>query len=115
MTTMTRRTLGKTIAAALGATLIATSAFAAGHSQNHTVKIKGFAFESAELTINAGDTVTFINEDSAPHTATGKNGEFETGRLGKGEEASVKFENAGTFEYFCKFHRKMTAKITVIK
>lgn len=114
MTTMTRRAFGKTIAAAIAATLVANSAFAAGHSQNHTIKIKSFTFDSADLTIKAGDTITFINEDSAPHTATAKNGEFETGRLGKGQEASVKFEKAGVFEYFCKFHRNMTAKITVI-
>ncbi len=44
------------------------------NAEDHTVMIQGFAFEPANLTIAAGDTVTFVNQDNAPHTATDKAG-----------------------------------------
>jgi plastocyanin len=96
----------------LGATipLIAQPARAADHS----VSIKSMTFNPAELTIAAGDTVTFVNEDGAPHTASANDGSFETGRLSKGDAASITFATAGSFDYFCKVHRKMKARITVV-
>src|SRR3954447_3752369 len=38
------------------------------------VTIQNFAFSPATIDINAGDTVTWTNRDSAPHTATGNGG-----------------------------------------
>ena len=34
------------------------------------VTMKGFAFDPATLTVNVGDTVTWTNQDTAPHNAT---------------------------------------------
>jgi plastocyanin len=95
----------------LGATLplIAGPARAADHS----VSIKSMKFSPAELTIAVGDTVTFTNEDGAPHTASANDGSFETGRLSKGASASVTFAAAGTFDYFCNVHKSMKAVIIV--
>lgn len=80
---------------------------------DHVVTIKGFAFEPANLTIAAGDSVTFINEDNAPHTATANNGAFDTGRLGNGGQSKLTFTSAGAFDYFCAVHPNMTASIVV--
>lgn len=113
MTLMTRRAFGKTVAATFGATLIANSAFAAGHSKKHAVVIKGFAFSPASLTIGVGDTVEFTNEDGAPHTATADEGAFDTGTLGKGDTNAVEFTEAGNFKYTCGFHPNMKAEIIV--
>ena len=35
-----------------------------------TVTIQGFQFKPAEIVIKQGGSVTFINKDSTPHTAT---------------------------------------------
>lgn len=113
MTLMTRRTFGKTVAATLGAALIAKSALAAGHATKHAVAIKGFKFSPASLAIKVGDTVVFTNEDGAPHAATADNGAFDTGRMGKGESQSIVFTEAGNIEYFCSVHPNMKASITV--
>ncbi|MEL6920222.1 MAG: cupredoxin family copper-binding protein [Pseudomonadota bacterium] len=98
--------------AAIAAAFIApsTAAFADGHA--HTVTISGFAFEPASLTVNAGDTITFVNEDGAPHTATAA-GVFDTGRLGNGASAAITVSDAGTYDYICSFHPNMRGSIIV--
>lgn len=78
----------------------------------HTVTIQGFAFTPSRLSVAEGDTVTFTNQDNAPHTATASDGAFDTGRLNGGESASVTIPASGTFDYFCKFHPNMTGQIT---
>lgn len=97
-------------------TLLATGALLVSatlaHAADHTVTITGFAFQPANLTIAAGDSVTFVNKDGAPHTATQKGG-FDTGRLKRNAQAKLTFPAAGSFGYFCKFHRKMKGQITV--
>lgn len=102
MTVITRR-------ASLALAALAFSALPA-FAADHTVTIQGFAFSPAALTVAAGDTVTFVNQDSAPHTATG--GGFDTGRLNKGQSAKVTIGAAGEFAYKCNFHPSMTGVIT---
>ncbi|MGV8831762.1 MAG: cupredoxin domain-containing protein [Devosia sp.] len=86
----------------------ATPAFAA----DHLVEIQGMKFSVPALEVAIGDTVTFTNADAAPHTATAKDGTFDTGRLAKGESATVTISEAGSFDYFCVVHPMMKANIT---
>jgi plastocyanin len=95
------------IAAAALSVVFATSAFAA----DHAVSISGMKFNPPTLEVAAGDTITFTNEDSAPHTATANDGAFDTGRLGKGESATVTIGVAGTFDYICKIHPSMKGQV----
>ncbi len=94
-------------AATLFTVLAAASAFAA----DHAVTIKGMKFSPATLSVKAGDTVTFTNQDSAPHTATAK-GAFDTGRLNKGQSKRITIGSAGSFAYICTIHPMMKGKIT---
>lgn len=79
---------------------------------DHAVTIKGFAFSPATLAVAPGDTVTFTNEDSAPHTATAADGSFDTGRLNKGGSATVTIGGAGDHAYKCNFHASMKGTIS---
>lgn len=92
----------------LSSMLASSAAFAA----NHKVMIKGMAFSPAVISVAVGDTITFTNMDSAPHTATAKNGAFDTGRLTKGKSADVKISSAGDVDYFCAVHPSMKAKVS---
>lgn len=74
--------------------------------------IKDFKFVPAEIVVSKGTTITWRNQDSAPHTATSA-GNFDSGRLGTGDEWNYKFENAGTFEYICTLHPYMKGKVIV--
>tara|TARA_R110002073_G_scaffold41933_2_gene118084 strand:+ start:131 stop:475 length:345 start_codon:yes stop_codon:yes gene_type:complete len=109
----TRRDALRLGAALVALPLGATVARAAADATVHTVVIKEFSFNPADLAIKAGDSVTFINEDSVRHTATDTNGAFDTGLLSKGQEGTVTFGSAGQFSYLCRPHPRMRGTITI--
>jgi plastocyanin len=76
----------------------------------HTVKIVNFAFDPPSLSVAAGDTVVFVNQDQAPHTATARDGAFDTGRLAPGQSARVEITR-GSHDYFCQIHPAMTGQV----
>ncbi len=66
------------------------------------------------LTIKAGTTVTWTNEDDqALHTVTAVDGSFDSGFLGVGESWSYTFDTPGEYEYLCTPHPWMRAKVIV--
>lgn len=112
MTDTTRRAaIASLLAAPLA--LAVGRVHAASHATAHAVTIEGFAFSPAELTVAVGDTITFTNNDGAPHTATALEGSFDTGRLNRGESGEITLTAAGSFDYKCSFHPAMTGTITV--
>jgi plastocyanin len=102
-----------------GGTPAATPSSSAGGSSSTSpaaggtaVSIANFAFSPAEVTIKAGDTVTWTNNDSAPHTVTGA--DFDSGQLAQGATFSQTFPTAGSFSYKCTIHPSMApGKVTV--
>ncbi|HEV2875003.1 MAG TPA: plastocyanin/azurin family copper-binding protein, partial [Thermoleophilaceae bacterium] len=64
-----------------------------------SVTISDFQFAPASITIDAGDTVTWINEGPTPHSATADDGSFDTGIQDQGGSASHTFDEAGSFSY----------------
>jgi plastocyanin len=86
---------------------------------DEVVELVGFAFAPGELTISAGTSVTFVNEDAAPHTAThGSNGVAADGalfdeRLASGAGGTVTFDEPGTYQVTCTIHPAMNMTITV--
>lgn len=77
------------------------------------VKIQGFAFDPTPLTVNVGDTVTWTNNDTAPHNATADDGTFKTPDLQQGQSASVTMTKPGTFAYICTIHPRMKGTVIV--
>jgi plastocyanin len=77
------------------------------------VEIKSFAFNPASITVPAGTTVTWTNQDLAPHTATADDGSFDTGRLEQGQSGTVTFDKPGTYTYTCTFHPNMKGTVVV--
>lgn len=75
------------------------------------VEMTRLKFAPADTEIPVGGTVTFVNLDLVPHTATGA--AFDTGTLRKDERKEIAFPAAGEFSYLCKFHRHMTGRIVV--
>lgn len=78
-----------------------------------TVTIRDFLYFPEDLTINAGATVTWVNEDAAPHDATDNNDAWATEVLDEGESGSITFAEAGVFPYYCSVHPFMTATVSV--
>jgi len=77
-----------------------------------TVEIQDFTFMSQDVRVAVGGTVTWVNQDSQQHTATGE-GTFDTGAIPPGESVTVTFDEAGAFPYVCSFHPFMTGTVTV--
>jgi plastocyanin len=113
MTQISRRQFGKIALSTFATVAVAGAARADGHAAVHNVAIKGMAFDPAVLTISEGDTVVFTNMDGAPHTATAKDGSFDTGRLSRNKQSALSFEGAGTYDYYCEVHPRMTGQIIV--
>jgi plastocyanin len=78
-----------------------------------SVTIKDFSYAPKSVTINVGDTVTWVNHGPTDHTATANDHSFDTGILKKGQSGSHTFSAAGTFSYFCTIHPFMKATVVV--
>ncbi len=81
----------------------------------NAVTIQNFAFQPANLLVTVGTTVTWTNQDSAPHTVTFRDSTLQSSStLRQGQSFSHTFASAGTFAYFCAFHPNMVATVTVV-
>lgn len=82
--------------------------------ENKIIEIKDFAYSPEEITVSIGDTIVWVNKDSAKHTVTSDAGsELDSELLDKNSEYSHTFDKAGTFAYHCTLHPYMKAKIIV--
>lgn len=94
------------------ALLLATLPSASAASSH--VHIQGFAFSPTPVTVAAGDTVTWDNHDSAPHTVSSTDGKFSgSSTLAKDATFSRTFSAPGTYNYRCNIHTSMTGTVTV--
>jgi plastocyanin len=112
-TTMTRKICVATVLAA--AILAAAATFAAASAQvaNTEVKIDQFAFAPQRVTVKAGTTVAWINDDDIPHTVASSTKLFKSKPLDTEDKFSFTFTTPGSYEYFCSIHPHMTGAIVV--
>jgi plastocyanin len=81
--------------------------------QELAISIADFAFDPATAEVAVGTTITWTNDDAAPHTVTSDDGAFDSGTLDPGGSFSFTFEEAGSFAYHCDIHPSMTASVEV--
>ena len=87
---------------------------AAGSSEEGAVAITDFTYDSASVTVPVGGSVTWTNNDPAPHTATAQDrAVLQSGTLEQGASFTQTFTTAGTYEYFCEFHPNMKGTVIV--
>lgn len=79
------------------------------------VDIADFAFNPAVTEVVVGTTVTWTNNDSAPHTVTQQpsGSGFQSGTLEPGASFGYTFDTVGTYDYYCEFHSGMTGQVIV--
>ena len=85
-----------------------------------SVGMKDIQFDPNDLTVKAGETVTFTNDESVPHDVhkeSGPGGDFSSGPDGgmqQGDTFKLKLEKPGTYKYVCHVHAPgMAGTITV--
>ena len=86
----------------------------AGENQaTAAVNIDNFSFGPAALKVAVGTNVKWTNKDDIPHTVVSTDRLFKSHALDTDDAFSYKFTKAGTYEYFCSLHPKMTGKVVV--
>jgi FtsP/CotA-like multicopper oxidase with cupredoxin domain/plastocyanin len=88
------------------------------HAQSTTtVVIKNFAFSQQSITIQAGTSVTWRNDDTTAHTTTsntsGSANSWDSSTLNPGQTYTKTFSTPGTYTYHCSLHSSMTGTIVV--
>jgi plastocyanin len=90
----------------------------AGGGERQAVTIKDFSYSPATLTIDAGTTMVWTNEDSVGHTVTSADGievgaaitdVFDSGILNQGDTFEFTFDEPGTYYYLCRPHASMAS------
>jgi plastocyanin len=90
-----------------------TSTTASAPVATNAVAIKGFAFSPANITVKAGTTVTWTNQDQDAHTVTATGGAFGSQALNTGAHYTFTFTKPGSYDYLCTIHPFMTATVVV--
>jgi plastocyanin len=79
----------------------------------NNVGIASMKFGPASLTVKAGTTVTWTNNDNMVHTVTADDGSFTSGDMNYGSTYSHTFNTVGTVAYHCTYHAAMKAAVVV--
>lgn len=100
---------------------LTTAAFTCGGGGGgNAVLVKGFRFQPAAISIEAGESVEWTQTDNTTHTITSgvpgdSDGEFDHRDFDQNEKFTHTFEEAGTYAYFCNIHNSMKGKVTVTR
>ncbi len=72
-------------------------------------------FDPSNVTITAGTTVRWINQDNQAHTTTSDDdGEtWDSGALSPGDDFEFTFEEPGEYPYHCELHAPQVGTIIV--
>jgi hypothetical protein len=77
------------------------------------VSIADHYFEVANIAIEPGTTVLWVNDGKVPHTVSADDGSFNSGELYPGDSYIVTFLGAGVVSYHCQLHPEMVGSVTV--
>jgi len=110
-----KRLLQLTTLSLVALLMFAPAAWAQG--QEVTVRMEDNFFDPANITVEPGTTVTWVQSGNNPHTTTSYDGLWDSGLIegGSGGTFSFTFEKPGTYDYFCIPHEDlgMVGSVTV--
>jgi len=84
-----------------------------GSANPAQIMITNFKFDPETITIKAGSTLTWTNQDSVAHTVVAQDGSWKSDNLAKGASFSYTFDKPGTYAYICSIHPTMKGTIIV--
>ena len=86
-----------------------------------SVPTNGKFYEPNSVETTVGSMVTWVNDDTVPHTVTSgtventrpkPDGSFDSGIINPGNSFPFVFDKAGEYPYYCMIHPWMTGKVT---
>jgi plastocyanin len=93
---------GATAAPASAAAAVCAKATTKGSVE---IEIEDFKFKTEPIQAKVGDTITWTNKDTTPHSAAPDNNpECATDTLNQGSSGSITYTVAGTYPYHCAIH-----------
>ncbi len=106
----------------IGCSQKTTSQQAQSSTGTNSILIKNFKFTPGTLTVQKGDTVTWVNEDTAPHQISSDPHpghsdlpQLASDILSSGKEHKFTFDKTGTFRYHCELHTSMKGTVIVVE
>lgn len=96
------------VVAAFAATILVVPL---ARAAEHVVEIRGFVFVSGAIDVQPGDTITWINYDIVPHTATAIDGSWDSGEIAPGDRKSLHLPPSLTRSYVCLYHGAMRGSL----
>jgi plastocyanin len=100
-----------------GGTQQPPSAPGAPQAQTQVV-MQNTSFQSQQIRVSPGTTVRWVNQDNFAHTVTAgsrgnPSGLFDSGNISAEGSFSFTFQEAGTYNYFCRIHPGMNGVVIV--
>jgi plastocyanin len=91
---------------------ITSVAIVQGSGANASIA-QSYSPDPVTVVIGVNNTVTWTNNDSAPHTVTANDGSFDSGNMAPTATFTFTFTTPGTFHYHCVYHPWMVATVIV--
>ena len=95
-------------------TLLAVSfgASASAAPGQYSVTLSQMRFGPVPASVHVGDTISFVNKDTVPHTVTARDHSFNL-QIPAGKQATLRLTKAGTFSFYCVLHPAMRGTLKV--
>jgi len=92
---------------------LAEDANSAGTGPVASVSMDHNTFIPSEITVAPGTTVTWVNNETMPHTVVNPNQGLRSKFLVKDAKFSFTFTTPGDYDYLCSIHPNMKGKVIV--
>jgi plastocyanin len=112
MMSVLRVSVSKASVVAIAASAAALPLGAAAEARDYQVAMANMAYGPIPSGLKVGDSITWVNKDSVPHTVTARDHSFDL-RIGPPQQGRVTLTKAGTYQIYCIIHSPMRTSLTV--
>lgn len=105
------QSLSTSVATTSKSTGIVVDIVSGAHSQSQE---QHFVPQTITVEVGVNNTITWMNQDSAPHTVTANSNSFNSGTIVPGSNFTMTFTTPGTYQYHCNIHPFMTGTVIVL-
>jgi len=100
---------------ALSLIVVASLPWGAAVAEDVTITQEDKAFSAKEVTIKAGDSITFVNNDSVTHNvySRSKGNKFDSGAAASDTSMTQVFNTPGKVKVRCAIHPRMKLTVNV--
>jgi len=85
---------------------------AAASAADYTVTMANMSYGKLPSGLKVGDTITWVNHDTVPHTITARDKSFDL-RTGPGQSTKMTLDKEGSFAFYCIYHAMMRGTLKV--